>query len=545
MLLWAPPLLVGAGYACAAYGWLLAGLRPDDAAYMAFGVLMQALPYQELAETDAHWALHLGRWLAATGVFWAGVAAVWRLLREDITRLRAHAGAFQAVVIGQGAIAQAAFDKGAGKQRLLWLGAERLEPRLSRIGLPEVEEARRLRRIRSHADHARHVLIAGLPPPDAILAAKAAREASGAARICVLLADAGAAGQARALLDDAGIEVESEAALAARAFHCDHPPFLSLHASAAGRVRLLLVGFGATGQAIARDLIINGRTTQLDLPEIVVIDPEAGPKLAAWRARAPELDETARFTAINGRICPESPPPPLGEALVGGLSRVCLCLDSDAASLASLSALAPLLKGAAVEAVFVRLRAKGLSGAGFTGFGATETVLAESGFLGDDADRAARTYHEAWLKAQAANPAADRANPAAVAWSKLAWTYRDASRAAAAHIPAKLASAGVDPALWRGQRGLPRLPAGARLFTTDAELEALAALEHERWNAERRLDGWAYADLPRKDEAGKRHPSLQPFSALSEDVKAYDRALVRETERLLSLGEPGKLGAVG
>lgn len=537
IMLWAPPLLVSVGYGLGVWAWVLAGLRLDDAAYKAFGLLAQTAPYQDLAGKDAAWQMHVARWLAVAGVFWAALTAFWQLLRDDITRLRGVAGAFPAVIIGQGPLAFAAWRDMSGSARILWLGAGHLSSGWRKVGLPWADGAVDLRRIKTHADNARHVLIAGLSPPDAIGAAQAARTAHAGATITVLLADAAAADQARTLLDDRHCTVTSEAALTARRLHRDHPAFLTAHARALGRIRLLLIGFGATGQAIARDLILTARTTYLDLPEIMVIDPAATAKVAAWRARAPELDLTARFVPIDGRMCPDSPQPLALARLEGGLTRVCICLDSDAATLSCLSILEPLAQAAGVaEAdLFARLRATGLGrpGAGFTAFGDVSAVLAESGFMGADADTIARAYHTAWLAAQSNNLLADRANPAAVPWEDLAQTYRDASRAAAAHIPAKLASAGIDAALWLGKPGLPTLPADTRLYRDDAGLKALAVLEHDRWNAERRLDGWAHADLPRKDEARKLHPNLVPYEALSPEVQAYDVAFIEQTARLL------------
>lgn len=75
----------------------------------------------------------------------------------------------------------------------------------------------------------------------------------------------------------------------------------------------------------------------------------------------------------------------------------------------------------------------------------------------------------------------------------------------------------------------PRLPAGT-VLNPDVEIhEDLAELEHERWNAQRRMDGWRWADLPRKDEARRLHPNLVTYAALDEQTKDYDRAIVMET----------------
>ena len=112
----------------------------------------------------------------------------------------------------------------------------------------------------------------------------------------------------------------------------------------------------------------------------------------------------------------------------------------------------------------------------------------------------------------------------------MAETYRQSNRDVVAHIPAKLASAGVDPARWVGV-GLPRLgPCGA--LTGDPRmLEALARLEHERWNAQRRMDGWRAAPEDGRDNARRLHPALKPYDQLTERLKEFDRVIVRQSER--------------
>ena len=59
----------------------------------------------------------------------------------------------------------------------------------------------------------------------------------------------------------------------------------------------------------------------------------------------------------------------------------------------------------------------------------------------------------------------------------------------------------------------------------------LAKLEHDRWEAERRADGWVYG--PTRDAASKRSPYLVPWEELSEDVRDLDRDAVGAIPRLL------------
>ena len=95
-----------------------------------------------------------------------------------------------------------------------------------------------------------------------------------------------------------------------------------------------------------------------------------------------------------------------------------------------------------------------------------------------------------------------------------------------------MASAGVDPGLWVGVAGPPHLPREVRLFASDAECEELAELEHERWNAQRRMNGWRWGAVASKDEARRIHPDLVAYDRLIDETKEYDRAIVRETQEI-------------
>jgi hypothetical protein len=59
----------------------------------------------------------------------------------------------------------------------------------------------------------------------------------------------------------------------------------------------------------------------------------------------------------------------------------------------------------------------------------------------------------------------------------------------------------------------------------------MAEMEHERWVAERLLDGWLIGE---KDHEKKTSPYLVPWNNLSEDVKDYDRETVRELPNFLA-----------
>jgi hypothetical protein len=105
-------------------------------------------------------------------------------------------------------------------------------------------------------------------------------------------------------------------------------------------------------------------------------------------------------------------------------------------------------------------------------------------------------------------------------------TLRESNRRQADHIPAKLQA--IDCAL------VPLEAWSVPNFElTAAEVEQLARLEHDRWMAERLLDGWTYTPGP-KDVRRKRTPWLIPWKEMPEDQRDYDRNTVRHLPRFLA-----------
>jgi len=82
---------------------------------------------------------------------------------------------------------------------------------------------------------------------------------------------------------------------------------------------------------------------------------------------------------------------------------------------------------------------------------------------------------------------------------------------------------------------IPR-SAGVPEFTfTEAEIDLLARMEHDRWMEERTADGWKYGE--RRDDARMLHPDLRDWAYLSDEAKDKDRNAVRAL--------PATLGGAG
>jgi hypothetical protein len=132
----------------------------------------------------------------------------------------------------------------------------------------------------------------------------------------------------------------------------------------------------------------------------------------------------------------------------------------------------------------------------------------------DDAtvERLARRIHERYVT---------RFNADGPSWVELADERRDANRAQARDMVAKLRAIGA-----RVESGPQETP-----FTfSDAELERLAEHEHERWMAQRIGAGWRFG---RRDDARLRHPMIKPWHKLGRIEREKDRAAVRQIPDLL------------
>jgi RyR domain len=139
------------------------------------------------------------------------------------------------------------------------------------------------------------------------------------------------------------------------------------------------------------------------------------------------------------------------------------------------------------------------------------------------ADQIARAIHENYVAEQTRDGVAMGSMPAMAPWDDLDEDKREANRAQARDIEAKLAKIGC-----RVGRGT--VPPG---FTfTDKELEALARHEQSRWASQRTAAGWVYGAT--RDDTAKVHPSLVSWDELPESEKDKDRDAVRNIPAVLA-----------
>jgi hypothetical protein len=137
----------------------------------------------------------------------------------------------------------------------------------------------------------------------------------------------------------------------------------------------------------------------------------------------------------------------------------------------------------------------------------------------------ARAFHEDYVRNERAKGLTPLENPSMVPWEELPEHLRDSNREAAANIRTKLDAIGCDITVTGDWDVKP-------FEFSSEELELMARMEHERWGEEKLREGWRYG--PTRDDARKTHPSLVPWSELSEEEKDKDRNPVRGLPEFLA-----------
>ena len=105
-----------------------------------------------------------------------------------------------------------------------------------------------------------------------------------------------------------------------------------------------------------------------------------------------------------------------------------------------------------------------------------------------------------------------KVHPYSVPWDRLPENIRNANRAVADHFPIKLCAVGCK---------MVAKEFGKEAELDTAEIERLAYMEHQRWLADRRINGWKFAKT--RDDQNKLHPNMKPYNELNEADKQKDR----------------------
>jgi hypothetical protein len=325
------------------------------------------------------------------------------------------------------------------------------------------------------------------------------------------------------------------------------------------RVHALIFGFDAFGRACLEHAIFAGFAGRLAPPRVTILHHEPE-RVRTWLAReAPELKKSAEVV-VHDLIDPA-----IGGADGAALAKaeadapftaIFVCLADENARLATMDALSAMQirHDRMLAPVFVfserRSAACALARPGGRGNDMARRFVVEGGCPPDldivshvvtQRNREAERLHEAYRRAFGGR------GTSSLPWAELPETFRESSRRAARHLPQKLWTAGLT---WPGEQDNAAVVAPQAYATTietcvkstgeDDLMRRLARLEHERWCADRRLDGWSYA--PTRDDAKKTHPNLVSF----DDPRITDADIAKDIDQirfLFGLTRPAPDGA--
>ncbi len=546
------PLLALLAIGFAIWGWHAQAealnLTWLDVVYHSLHAVTLSSLYAFSERYNQDWRIETARVLGALAFMIAATKAVLALLSAHASRMFARYRRNHLLVVGDHPVARGVVQAAAARSALVTWIANREDDEtpipgaliVPRLWQPQLAAA-------FAASNASRAVVAFRNEVQQVAAVRALRAEAPRLPIIMNFADAWFAERMDELENIQGVRFVSQVQLSVRALHWRIPPFLIAQALGHQRLHALIFGLGRGGEAVLTDLLLCSLTSFLGKPRITIVDPRAHEIRASLQQRCPGLADTVDLEVIDPEIVSDVrllPAAALGKAQARDpftLAYVAIDEDFRAMALAvSLQALARR-EGWQMGPIFTRLVHGGalpdapLEGevAGLVQFGGTADFAASIGLFDPDSDRLPRLFHDAYRRTAPADA------PANIPWADLPEEFRESNRRLLVHLPAKLASAGVDITAWL-HRPLPaRNPEGGiplpSLEANPQLLDSLAELEHRRWMMDRTLSGWKPG--PARDNARRIHHDLKPYAELTEATKELDRAIVREAWKTLGSGK--------
>lgn len=486
------------------------GIAAESLPDLPYLTLWLLTPQGDVAGESLPWVLNLARYVGAAipllGVIFLAGRQIGDALAESLTQLGA---ADHLVVIGQGNEAvQAAEAAQAEGAWVVMIDPGVTDPNaedLNQLGVLVIRDDLKAATRKAGLRRARRVVVVG---PDATVNLSQARRAAE-----VMDPEA----------SDLHVQIEDEDILemmrqssAAHAGPGPAPRPFSLAAAAArranetlklwdrpGGLKVAAMGSGAFSHAMVRQAISLGWRVGQPPPQVVLWDP-TGEVEDRWSRMAPgalgDLDavyDGPPFSITFSRA------KSIGAFLKQTDDATAWVVECDvgaacaAALLASRMQPGPVVVVSGEQALETMLPGVHMAVSGFSA-GFESAILPE-------ADRWAQRLHEAYETRGKSGYITLGSDTSGVRWSILPESLWAANRASAQHIPVKLSDAeraGADP---RDDREL---------------LQKMAEVEHDRWCAERLLNGWRMGE---RDNALKLHPGLVGWLALDEPTRDKDR----------------------
>jgi hypothetical protein len=522
------------------------GVSTLDAAYDTFSLL--AFNFHEPPDGSLPFTLQLARFVVPAVAAFATLTALSLLLEDEWHLLRARRQRGHVVVCGlgtRGLQVVRSIEREGEQRRVVAIDSDRNNP--------NIDIARELGAI---------VLFGDATESDLLHAARVPRAES---LVCLLAGDVGnaeVASRARLLCADrrqplavychvesmdlvaeltsagietagAGVEIEwfsvpERAAKTLLRRHREH------RAAAGGAIAQHLVVLGH--DELARAIVVEAsrqwavRAEGGEPLRLTIVDPVAGAWSRELAARHPIIGRAAVIEPFEDDLRSPSVADRAREML-GDATGVFVCADSDSDGL-ELGFAASRIVGAGQAVVvrlllenpaFVDLLASDRDSPPFRFFSIVDETCSYETITDGLRESLALAIHETYL--QMPSPDGEGAAPAAVPWGDVAPEFVTSSRSQAEHLTVKLKELRC--------RLRPHDGLKPPLRFEPEEVERLARLEHERWDAEKKSQGWVNGKA--RDDTRKVHPSVDvAWEELDKPEADKDRRFVEELPRMLT-----------
>ena len=321
------------------------------------------------------------------------------------------------------------------------------------------------------------------------------------------------------------------------------------------RMHTVIAGFGNMGQAIALQAAKIGHfpnaVNKEDLKTLItIIDTKAAEAFISFKNRFPAFDQICDINLIEGEFPASDVQEKILTALEDkeNLSSIFICYEDDYYNLKKALSLVPLLHkqkqllGQTSDDIdiFVELsESEGLYHLLETENSNTDWARQLKGFMAVPdifhIDEKNNSCYEIMAKVLAAFYENKFGIPISIekaGWDNLSFRLQDSNIQAAHHIIIKLNALGYEPVpstkgnFFSESKNSIFLPNKTiQLPITDNEKEILAKMEHNRWLAEIRLEGYSYGPAPANHEL-RTHPCCLPWEQLEEKERKKDLAQI-------------------